>query len=186
MPINNVVEGDLVKLAAQGMFDVIVHGCNCFCTMKSGIAKSIVEQWPMAAYIDSKTVKGDRNKLGTYTSAYITEIDLEIINAYTQYKYGTDKIQVEYKAVQKVFQSLNEEYKNLGVIVGIPKIGCGLAGGEWPVVEHIIDQATPDLNIYLIEFEKEPDLDFYPTGRNEIMVEAYRHAYNAANPKQRG
>lgn len=26
------VTGDLIKLAQDGQFDVIVHGCNCFCT----------------------------------------------------------------------------------------------------------------------------------------------------------
>ena len=28
-----VVHGDLFKLAEQGEFDIIVHGCNCFNTM---------------------------------------------------------------------------------------------------------------------------------------------------------
>ena len=36
-----IIKGDLIKLALQGEFDVIVHGCNCFCTMGAGIAKSI-------------------------------------------------------------------------------------------------------------------------------------------------
>jgi O-acetyl-ADP-ribose deacetylase (regulator of RNase III) len=32
------VDGDLIKLALKGEFDVIVHGCNCFCQMGAGIA----------------------------------------------------------------------------------------------------------------------------------------------------
>ena len=32
------VKGDLIKLTLEGEFDVIAHGCNCFCTMGSGIA----------------------------------------------------------------------------------------------------------------------------------------------------
>lgn len=28
--------GDLLKLADDGQFDVIVHGCNCFNTMGAG------------------------------------------------------------------------------------------------------------------------------------------------------
>lgn len=32
------IEGDLITLTKQGAFDVIAHGCNCFCNMKSGIA----------------------------------------------------------------------------------------------------------------------------------------------------
>jgi O-acetyl-ADP-ribose deacetylase (regulator of RNase III) len=32
------IYGDLIELAKQGKFDVIAHGCNCFCTMGAGIA----------------------------------------------------------------------------------------------------------------------------------------------------
>lgn len=32
------IKGDLIKLALEGEFDVIAHGCNCFCTMGAGIA----------------------------------------------------------------------------------------------------------------------------------------------------
>jgi O-acetyl-ADP-ribose deacetylase (regulator of RNase III) len=184
MPINNVIEGDLVKLAACGMFDVIVHGCNCFNTMKSGIAKTLVAAFPVVAFEDSKTERGARTKLGTYSSAYVSNFDLEIINAYTQYLYGTDKVQVEYKAVQSVFIALNKKYKDLGVHIGIPKIGCGLAGGEWDVVEHIINTVTPDLNITLVEFENgEPDLDYRRSNTVEANVVKYREAYSFANER---
>ena len=27
------IEGNLISLAKAGQFDVIVQGCNCFCTM---------------------------------------------------------------------------------------------------------------------------------------------------------
>ena len=32
------IKGDLIKLAQKGKFDIIAHGCNCFCTMGAGIA----------------------------------------------------------------------------------------------------------------------------------------------------
>jgi len=41
-----IVEGDLIKMALGGEFDLIVHGCNCFCTMGAGIAKTIREYFP--------------------------------------------------------------------------------------------------------------------------------------------
>lgn len=33
------IKGDLIELALVGEFDVIVHGCNYFCTMGASIAK---------------------------------------------------------------------------------------------------------------------------------------------------
>lgn len=40
MAITYVV-GDLLDLALKGEFNVIVHGCNCNCTMNSGVAKAL-------------------------------------------------------------------------------------------------------------------------------------------------
>ena len=37
------IDGDLIRLAKQGTFDVIAHGCNCFCTMGAGIAPQMAE-----------------------------------------------------------------------------------------------------------------------------------------------
>lgn len=34
-------DGDLIQLALAKEFDLIVHGCNCYCTMDAGIAKTI-------------------------------------------------------------------------------------------------------------------------------------------------
>lgn len=38
-----VVRGDLLQLALDGAFDVIVHGANCQCVMGAGIARTIRE-----------------------------------------------------------------------------------------------------------------------------------------------
>ena len=83
------VEGDLLKLAGQGHFDVIVHGCNCFCTMGAGIAKSIRDQFPAAYEADLATPKGDRDKLGTYSVAKVIvgEHSFDVVNAYTQFHW---------------------------------------------------------------------------------------------------
>lgn len=56
----NVIKGDLIKLALDGRFDVIVHGCNCQCAMGAGIAKSIKETFPEAYKADLATTKGSR------------------------------------------------------------------------------------------------------------------------------
>jgi len=34
-----IIKGDLIELIKKGYFDVVIHGCNCFCTMGSGFAK---------------------------------------------------------------------------------------------------------------------------------------------------
>ena len=59
------IDGDLLKLADEGHFDLIAHGANCFCVMGSGIAPQIKAKYPEAYEADCKTTAGDVNKLGT-------------------------------------------------------------------------------------------------------------------------
>ena len=72
------IKGDLIKLALDGRFDVIIHGCNCYCTMGAGIAKAIKNIFPEAYDADCKTEKGSKPKLGSYSSARITKNAHEI------------------------------------------------------------------------------------------------------------
>lgn len=151
------VKGDLVKMLDNGKFDAIIQGCNCFCKMKSGIAKQITDRWPSVAQADLLTTRGDYEKLGTYQGCTVqTKKGQAIVfNAYTQYYYGYDgKQYVDYKAISDVFSTLNSFGKYRELKIGIPKIGCGLAGGDWEVVSSIIEEAAPDLNITVVEYEK--------------------------------
>ena len=145
MPIE-VLKGDLLEKIDE--FNVIVHGCNCFCVMGAGIALQIKKKFPQAYMADLDTIAGDKSKLGTYTKAMHNQTT--IINAYTQYD-TTNEVNVDYNAIREVFTKLNKHYS--GSLVGIPKIGAGLAGGNWDKIYDIISEVTPDLYIKVIEYE---------------------------------
>ena len=134
------VRGDLIRLAQAGHFDVIVHGCNCFCTMGAGFAKQVKAAYPEAASIDATTTKGDAAKLGHFT--WVKDNgdagDFIIVNAYIQYKYGRGQKHVSYEAVSQVFERINQWFP--GSRIAYPAIGAGLAGGDWRVISEIIDE----------------------------------------------
>ena len=103
-----IIKGDLIQLALKGKFDVIIHGCNCFCTMGAGIAKGIKSEFPEAYEADLKTEKGNKDKLGTYSNA-ITERNgykIIIINAYTQHHYKGRRMKADYEAIRSVFKKI--------------------------------------------------------------------------------
>jgi O-acetyl-ADP-ribose deacetylase (regulator of RNase III) len=153
-----IVRGDLIKLALDGQFDVIVHGCNCFNTMGAGIALQIKQHFPEVYDIDQKTLKGDRNKLGTFTNyiynlsktklgtatSYVYNLSnnekvthtLRVVNGYTQYAFWdtseNKKCLLDYEALRSVFKTIKNEFS--GLRIGYPKIGCDLAGGDWSIV----------------------------------------------------
>lgn len=146
------VTGDLIKLAKNNTFDVIIHGCNCFKTFGAGIAKQIKQEFPEACSADSLTIYGDKNKLGSYSSVYISKYKLYVINAYTQYAYGANKINTDYSAIKTVFKSIKRDFQ--GLSFGIPMIGCGLGKGNWSEVYNIINPIMENENITLVIYKE--------------------------------
>lgn len=147
-------KGDLIKLALDGDFDVIVHGCNCFCAMGAGIALQIRQVFPKAYEADRETKSGDKTKLGKYSWALVNggESPLIVVNGYTQYHYNGKGILADYKAVEKLFNRLKTDFQ--GKRFGYPKIGSGLAGGDWNVIRKIIDKALAGEEHTLVEFSR--------------------------------
>jgi O-acetyl-ADP-ribose deacetylase (regulator of RNase III) len=133
-------QGDLVQKARAGEFDVIVHGCNCFCQMGAGIAKTIKQVFPAAYQADLTTVAGDHTKLGTYSVAQVDVSGrvLVIVNGYTQYNWRGKGLKADYAAIRQVFRRVKQAYA--GRRIGYPALGAGLAGGDWNIIAAIIDE----------------------------------------------
>lgn len=136
-------DGDLVALAQQGVFTVIIHGCNCFCTMGAGIARQIRAVYPEAYAADCATPRGDRAKLGTYSTATIAPgtraaSGLVVINAYTQFDFRGSR-NVDYAAIERVLTRIATDYPSARI--GYPQLGAGLAGGDWARIAPVFESA---------------------------------------------
>jgi len=132
------IDGDLVRDAKN--YDVIVHGCNCFCTMGSGIAPQIKAKFPEAYAVDCATTKGDKLKLGTITHT-VKQSTPTVVNLYSQYGYNGrnhGQIDLDYDALRSGMKLIKQKFS--GKTIGMPKIGAGLAGGDWDKIEKIIQE----------------------------------------------
>lgn len=146
------VKGDLIALALQGEFDVIVHGCNCFHTMGAGIARPIRDSFPEALAADKDTDYGSRDKLGSLSVAEVSRNgrQLIIVNAYTQFSYKGRGPKVDYAALERCFTEIARRFSKQRI--GYPMIGAGLAGGDWTRIAAIIDGELQGLDHTLVEF----------------------------------
>jgi O-acetyl-ADP-ribose deacetylase (regulator of RNase III) len=147
-----IVQGDLLQFALQGYFDVIVHGCNCQCAMGKGIALSIKQQFPEAYDADLRTPRADRAKLGTISTAEIERppARFTVVNAYTQFHYRGEGVLADYDAIRSAFRLVRQRFA--GRRIGYPKIGAGLAKGDWPTIAAIIDEELSGEDHTLVEF----------------------------------
>lgn len=160
MPIVSTVEGNLIALAQEGKYRAIIQGCNCWCTMGSGLAPQIAKAWPQAEVADNQTEKGDRTKLGDCSYHRDSDLDMFIFNMYTQFGFGEKPYSVNYEAIRDGFYGINVMFKRLDQFdgaesrpIGIPMIGAGLAGGHWEAIKTIIDLVTPDVDIELVVYK---------------------------------
>lgn len=161
------VDGDLIKLALDRNFDVIGHGCNCFCTMGAGIAPQMAKAFwcndPTKYPWEGDEHKGDYRKLGNFEeySWYLPGPErhrLDVLNMYTQYKYGSnhadgDKAPFDYNAFAVCLFKVNKRYA--GKRIGLPRIGAGLAGGDWYAIERIIREQLVDCDVTIVNYKTE-------------------------------
>jgi O-acetyl-ADP-ribose deacetylase (regulator of RNase III) len=148
----NTLRGDLIELAKAGTFDVIIQGCNCQCRMGRGIALTIKQQFPEAYLADCQTETGDRGKLGNFTSVQIDRdgFNFTIVNGYTQFDWQGEGVLADYDAIRSVFRRVKQQFK--GQRIGYPKIGAGLARGDWQVISQIIEEELVGETHTYVEF----------------------------------
>ena len=133
------IEGDLIK----SDLSVICHGCNAKGSMGAGIAFHLRKPYP-EIYDDYRRIykeQGDRLDLGQTIWTRCRD-GRTIINAITQATYGRDPniVYVDYDAIRIVMQAINKAAKVEGFDrVGFPKIGAGLANGNWDHIAEIIE-----------------------------------------------
>jgi O-acetyl-ADP-ribose deacetylase (regulator of RNase III) len=146
----NVVKGDLL----QATEDAIGHGCNCRKTMGSGVAKALRSKWPAvyAADMDFDKAAG-RNKIGMFSTTQVG--GKQVYNIYTQVDFlprGIDHFQyVGFElGLKNVFRHMKEN--NLKSLA-LPKIGAGLAGGDWQKIKKIIVKVSDEEGIPVTIYE---------------------------------
>jgi O-acetyl-ADP-ribose deacetylase (regulator of RNase III) len=148
------MHGDPIKLAQQGEFDVIAHGCNCQCQMGAGIAKTIKAVFPAAYEADCRTRKGSRDKLGTCSFAECETATgtVVVVNAYTQFHWRGRGVKADYGAIRSCMAWIGENFS--GMRIGLPKIGAGLAGGDWGVISRIISEELAGEDVTIVEYRR--------------------------------
>lgn len=161
------VEGNLISMALSGDFDVIAHGCNCFCSQKSGIAPQMAKAFktddPTHFPFEGIGSKGNYNKLGNIQSRKLKVLTLEseqkelwVVNCYTQFYNSTinpDKtmMNLDYSALTMCLKKINHGFK--GKKIGLPRIGSGLAGGDWYIIKKIIQESLTDCEVIIINYK---------------------------------
>jgi len=167
------LDGDLITLAKAGTFDVIAHGCNCHSTMGAGIAPQMAkafgcDRFKMELWGSTVSKLGNIDYqhfvLGQFAiwstedaKNNLNEKELTVVNAYTQFNYGRnhadgDAKPLSYEALTLCMKKMNILFA--GKHIGLPKIGAGLAGGDWDLIKEIIQRELKDCKVTVVNYNK--------------------------------
>lgn len=132
--------GDILDSDAN----IIAHQVNCMGFMNDGLAKRIRETYPQVFERYKKTCedfhknKESKRLLGKFQVVELPD-GQQIYNIFGQYQFGRDKCFTNYDALREALTDIESCARLNNQKVALPyKLGCGLSGGEWTIIEAII------------------------------------------------
>lgn len=132
-------------------FDALGHGVNLEGVMGSGIAVPFRRMYPNMFYNYAMLCQENRLPPGQVYPYFSAKDARWIYNCATQVSQGPN---ANYTLVALTAHHMLAHAQKNGVkSIGIPTIGCGIGGLEWPRVEYIyksVFQGVPDVTLTVV------------------------------------
>jgi O-acetyl-ADP-ribose deacetylase (regulator of RNase III) len=151
------LQGDATAPQAAGN-KVIAHVCNDVGRWGKGFVMALSARWAAPEEAFSAWYAGRAaNDFGLGAVQLVpVEPDLWVANLVGQHgltaKDGVPPIR--YEAIEQGLGRLAGEALRLGASVHMPRIGCGLAGGRWELIEPILLRTLCDKDIAVTVYDR--------------------------------
>jgi len=134
---------------------VIMHQVNCQDIMGAGVAKALYTKYPQVKEkFHQLATQPDYNtpdkRVGLVQPVRISD-QLVVLNSFSQLYYGRKKgvVYTDHQSLLTNLSKLDAYAKKHNLPAYVPaRIGCGLAGGDWSIVEQHIKQHTDITIVY--------------------------------------
>ena len=135
---------------------IIVHVCNDIGGWGKGFVMAISKRWkePEKQYREWFKSKNDF-ELGNVQFVQAEE-NLWVANLIGQHKINKDEngeAPIRYNAIEEGLEAVSDFAKTNNASVHMPRIGCGLAGGKWEMIEPIILKTLSDQDIKVVVYD---------------------------------
>jgi len=141
------VAGDATKVSYGGGRKIIAHIVNDKGRWGKGFVMAISREWgkgPQRAYFEWHRDRPQSGfRLGSVQFVVVSP-RIEVANMVSQSgtKTGSQGAPIRYGALEEALGSLAQHAAEAGATVHMPRIGCGLAGGDWTRVAGLVDAAS--------------------------------------------
>jgi O-acetyl-ADP-ribose deacetylase (regulator of RNase III) len=146
---------------------IIAHVCNNIGAWGAGFVMAISKKWkePEREY---KSLSPNNRKLGS-TQFVGVEDDIVVANMIGQegiYRNDMGLIPVRYAAIELCLTDVAAWAQSANATIHMPRIGCGLAGGRWSIMEKVIEAAVGDIDVYIYDFDDTSDKNYVKPNLN--------------------
>jgi O-acetyl-ADP-ribose deacetylase (regulator of RNase III) len=150
----NFIKGDATQPQCDGIA-IIAHICNNENKWGKGFVLAISKKWIDVKLDYHEWAKTESFQLGNIKLVKIdgVEPDIFVANMIAQNGiYPKNNIPpIRYEALESCLTKLAIIAKEKNASIHMPRIGCGLAGGEWNKVESIINKCLHDIPVTIYD-----------------------------------
>lgn len=139
------LKGDATVPQAAGP-KILCHCCNDIGGWGKGFVLALSRRWkePEWAYRKWHAERASNDfGLGSVQFVEVKPGELWVANLIGQkgIKTGSKGVPIRYGALSEGLEKVATKALELGASVHLPRIGCGLAGGDWSRVEPLLNEA---------------------------------------------
>jgi len=134
---------------------LIVHVCNNMGAWGKGFVLALSRRWrlPEECFRKWSSVGVYNNILYTLGNSQLIQVEstIYVLNMIAQDGLYTRKgiIPLRYSYLQRCLETAAVHAKQMHATVHMPRIGCGLAGGKWSIVEELIEYCLSGISVYV-------------------------------------
>jgi O-acetyl-ADP-ribose deacetylase (regulator of RNase III) len=131
--------------------DIMGHQVNCLGIMGAGVALALRERYSNL-YPSYKQFCDNHSPHDLLGKCHLVKTGSKFTaNLFGQLNYGRRKVRyTDYNALKESMIALKEKAMIRKLSIALPfNIGCGLANGDWNVVELIIEEVFDDYDVTL-------------------------------------
>jgi O-acetyl-ADP-ribose deacetylase (regulator of RNase III) len=131
------------------------HGCNCAGAMDAGVAVAFKKRWPRMFEEYAARCADGRFHLGDVFAWSEDEPDGSSVVVYNLATQEHWKKKAKLPALTQALRKAVEMAARAGVErIGLPRIGAGLGGLDWPRVKSVLGVVGGETPVTLVVFEQ--------------------------------
>ena len=154
------LHGDATRPRTAGP-KIITHVCNDQGRWGKGFVMALSARWPdpeqaYRIWAQQGVWEDEPFGLGGAQLVEIPKTDIAVVNMVAQHglKVRDGVPPIRYGALETSLHKLQMMANRLKASIHMPRIGTGLAGGDWEKIEPLLDKLLGDLPVYVYDLNK--------------------------------